>query len=254
MRTLLPPVVAFLCLSLACAGDPPATSAEAPEVVAPTPPTPGEPELHTAWMVILSGATDEASGKRDLETVLAKGIARQGGHPRLVHSDEVEGLKPGFWISVGATVDDEATATSIVDAVRPRYDGAYVREVRVAELETIRCPADLRCRPMRAPAWRAIVVFDILEGEKGEDWAWFTDEVSRKSKAYGVPAYWAQGTEARVEAEGRTEVVDLSPFAGELFGYVFVEEGKEPEYCPHLPAELVLSAASDYFTFDLLHD
>jgi len=38
---------------------------------------------------------------------------------------------------------------------------------------------------------------------------------------------------------------------GELFGYVFAMEGREPEYQAHQPPDLVLSGAQAYFGVEI---
>lgn len=241
------PVIAAL---LACGGAATAPVAEAPPPAAPAADAP--PALQTAWVVLLAGSPDHdeaearhTSARSDPRTPTV------GAHPRLAHSDEIAGLKPGFWVVVGATLDDEATAATMAKALGTRWDGAYVREVQVppAEIESVRCPADPRCKATAAPAWRVLIVFDHTDGMESEDWVAASERVIERGKAAGIDARWQDEDwvqDVVVDGKKVTEL-DITPFAGELFGYVFAEEGREPIYQAHDRAETVISAAEAYY-------
>lgn len=250
MRPLLPSVVPVLACALACGG----AFEPAPPASVPAPAVEAGPR--TAWMVVLAGsaAHDEAE-QRHAAALTDPRTPAVGAHPRLLLSDDVEGLKPGFWIVVGATVDDEATAAAIAKAMGARWEGAYTREVRVpaAEIESVRCPDDPRCTAAKPPGWRVLVVFDQTDGMTFEEWDVTPPRVIERAKNAGIDARWQDEDWIQdVVVDGRKVAeVDITPFVGELFGYVFAEEGREPTYRASAPTADVIAAAEAYFGVDI---
>lgn len=220
---------------------------------------PGLPraELTTGYMVIVAGSTTEAEGKAELEAKKAAGLPQEDAWPKLIDSSTIEGLKPGFFIVVIAVPEEEDDAKTIRDSLLPRFEGVYYRKVQVTteHADSVRCDDsenDLRCAGV--PGWRAIIVFDYTDGMESEDWAFFTDEVIRAGKAVGIDAKWDDSEEyvVDVHVDGKkVGEVDLEPFLGEMFGYVFAKEGAPPQYSPHDMTHSVIDEASSYFGIEI---
>lgn len=202
--------------------------------------------LVAGWMVILSGSTDRAEAEAQLARYQAEGLP---GTPQLVESATVEGLQPGFYVVVLAVSADEPVAREMAAAWQSARPGTYVREVRVPIAEAFVCDgpaADPRCAP---PGWRVLIVFDATDGMQLEEWPAFPDQVLSRAHGKGVltrpfPPDWTVPVEVGDEEVAK---VDITPFVGELFGYVFAMQGKEPVYQAHAPPDVVWSAAAAYY-------
>jgi len=244
---------AAVLAALACGGsditEPPVAVPAIPVPPEELRPPPPPAVLESGWMVILSGSADAAEAARLLAEYEAAGLPRTRGFPKVVDSATVEGLKPGFHVVVLAVPKGEAEATRMAEAWQTARPGAYAREVRVAHAEGLTCDgagADPRCAPPVAGGWKVVVIFDFTDGMESTEWKAGTAEMTTKAGAAGIAVKWAEDYRVPVEVGGvRLDEVDVEPFAGELYGYVFAMQGKEPAYEPHGPT--AWSSASYYF-------
>lgn len=128
--------------------EPASVEAPVPEPVEPVPvPEPVvDPSLSTAHMVIMGGARSKDAAQATLDGVVASSSKLQP-FLRLVRSDEVVGLNPGFWIVVAATVGNARTAGALARGLDVVAPGTYVRKVHVlpTSIEAVTCPNDPRC-------------------------------------------------------------------------------------------------------------
>lgn len=258
-RILIGAVV--LVLSLACTGlegimTPMEPAPTAPEPSpAPTQPAPEAPKTgpQRAHMVILGGAPDRGSAQAKLDSLRGK-LPSVPGYPTLKLSDEVDGLNPGFWIIVGAIAADATTADAMAASLSERSPGAYVREVTVpaGQIERARCPGDPRCG--EGGGWRAVVIFKRISVQP-DGWDTTSAEVAAALGKARIPTERVDPgdpLQVKVPLGGDVAEIDIAPFQGELYGYVFAAQGREPLYQQATSAPLVLSAASSYFGVDLL--
>ncbi|HHO49540.1 MAG TPA: hypothetical protein ENK18_01415 [Deltaproteobacteria bacterium] len=216
-------------------------------------PAPRETGPATAHMVILGGAPDRDAAQRILDG-LSPDVPRTGGYPTLEHSDEIEGLNPGFWIVVGAVARDEATAKAMAEALGEHVPGTYVRQVEVpaSKIEGASCPSDPRCGG--GFGWRAVVIFKRISIEP-DGWDSTSAEVTAVLGRARIPTERVNPNDplqVKVPLGGDVVEIDIAPFQGELYGYVFAAEGRKPRYQQASSAVQVLSVASAYFGVDLL--
>jgi hypothetical protein len=258
MRTTVAILITLL-LTLACGGgdqpEPALSEGDAPEVAAPSPPA-DEPtaapaavsEPEKGWMVIVAGDKDEAVAKEKYRAFDESGPS-VGNFPATFLSDDVEGLNAGFHIVVAGIPRDKATAEQMAKALGKKWEGTYIREVTVIGVEDVSCDFDPRCA---GAGWMVLIVFDNF-GNRSEDWAAFTDEVVERAKKAGIDAKWDNGEYLQpVMVDGKKVAeVDIQPFIGELFGYVFAKEGAEPQYQEHAMPDDVLHTAQAYFKVEI---
>ena len=209
--------------------------------------------LLDAWMVIVAGSTDPAQAQKMLEAYQTGGGFAHGAFPQLLDSGTVEGLNPGFTIVVAATPSDKAVAIGVRDHIRslrlPGLDtqGTYIRAVRVAEPEgsQVALPG----------SWRAIVIWQTTT-DTSEDWAFFTNDVSRAAQAAGIDIVWAgESAKVPIVRDGTTlTTLDLGGQTHAPIGYLFSRSGHDPEFHEHSMPHDVLSAASAYFGVELTAD
>jgi hypothetical protein len=100
----------------------------------------------SAVALIWKGSKDKAEAEAQkatwgpLETLLEKtGLRLQEGHPRLVQSKTVPGLKPGFWVWLLGTCPP-SEAPPLLERFQRLAPGTYGREVKVSP-ETLACPS-----------------------------------------------------------------------------------------------------------------
>lgn len=94
-------------------------------------------------LLILTGATTEAAGTPLMEAAKKRVEAASAvlklapGFPRLIQSDRIKGLKPGFWIVVAGFCRSDQPLVSLkaLDA------GAYAKPVQVEDPES--CPTNV---------------------------------------------------------------------------------------------------------------
>ena len=89
---------------------------------------------------------------------------------------------------------------------------------------------------------------DITDGMENDEWVAYQKDVIAKAKAAGVTVDQSGEFEVPVMQGGKqVATVDITPHIGEMFGYVFAMEGKEPVYEAHSGPERVWSAAAYYY-------
>lgn len=86
-----------------------------------------------SYALILGGG----KAKADADGVLAKfsapkGLAPAAGYPKVVKSDAVKGLKPGFFVAVLGYCDSTGELSSAVRTMWAAQKGSYAREVSEA--------------------------------------------------------------------------------------------------------------------------
>ena len=211
-----------------------------------------ERPLEDAWMVIAAGSTDPDEASAMFDAYRAAGGPAHGDYPRLLSSDTVEGLNPGFRIVVAAAPASKDAASGLRDHLRGSSlagldtSGAYIKAVKVRDAE------DLSRAALVPVAWRAIIIWQTTY-ETSEDWGFFTDDVHRAANAAGIPLIWA-GDSPRVPVEidgASVATVDLTGKTPNPIGYVFAMEGREPHWEDHSPSFTVVEHAADYFGTEL---
>jgi len=203
--------------------------AEAPEAPPlPVPDKPAEPE--DGFMVIVAGSKDQAEAKQKYEA-FSKAGPKVGDFPAMFVSADVEGLNPGFHIVVAAIPRDEATAKQMAKALGTKWEGTYVRKVKVVGVEDVGCDKDPRCLLAR---WAAIIAFNYSEDGVPDEWGANTAIVTKRARAAGLIAREAKMDHNMVDTIkiGNKVVakVEIGPFLNDQYGYVVVGEGKAPEY------------------------
>ncbi len=139
------PAVAALLIALVGCPSPDAKSdPPPPQVEAPT--QPPASKLEDGWMVIVTGSKDAAEARRLFEEYKASGPAH-GSFPQLLESAKVEGLNAGFHIVVAGIPAEKTVAEAMSAALSPRWDGTYVRAVKMPGVEHTTCEGDPRCVP-----------------------------------------------------------------------------------------------------------
>jgi len=253
MRTTLAMLITLL-LTLACGGgDKPdlvAPEGEASADAAPTPPPDAPTSVpEKGWMVIVAGDKDETVAKEKYSAFNESGPA-VGNFPAMFLSDDVEGLNAGFHIVAAGIPRDKATAEEMAKALGKKWEGAYIREVTVIGVEDVTCDFDPRCA---GAGWMVLIVFDSTGHMASEDWVSFSDEVIERAKKAGIDARWETGEwKEPVVVDGeKVAEVDIQPFIGELFGYVFAKEGAEAQYQEHAMLDDVLFSAQAYFKVEI---
>ncbi len=208
--------------------------------------------LEDAWMVIAAGSKDQDEGQRLFDAYRAAAGPSHGDYPRLLSSDTVEGLNPGFWIVVAAAPASEDAAGGLRDHLRGLKlagldtSGAYIKAVKVRDAEELE-------RSELVPAgWRAIIIWQTTY-ETSEDWGFFTDDVSRAGQAVDIPTIWS-GDSPKVPitvGDAVVTTVDLTGKTPAPIGYVFAQQGQEPLFIEHQPSFTVIEQAADYFGVEM---
>lgn len=162
------------CLVLAApaasvAGPPGSSVAPAPDGSLPA------PSAKTAFMVIANGDGTEAKAKKQLAQYNASNYPAYGRYPRVVHSDDVTGLKPGFWIVVSTVCTRKSVADALAQYLRQHGMGAYVRAVEYEGADDLRL---IRITPKQ-------VVFDeeVIDRIQLEWTVYLSRSVSVKAKS-----------------------------------------------------------------------
>jgi hypothetical protein len=104
------------------------------EEAPPEPPPPVKAE--DGWMVVAASNKDKARVEALFAEYQSKGLPAHGDFPKLMSSDGIEGLKPGFWLVVAAISSDSPTARAIEMGLEEMGEtNAYIREVNMVGVE-----------------------------------------------------------------------------------------------------------------------
>ncbi|NOK23886.1 hypothetical protein [Corallococcus carmarthensis] len=148
--------------------------------------------------LIWKGSKDkaEAEGQMyswpDLEKLLEKtGLTLPEGHPRLVQSKTVPGLKPGFWVWLLGTCPSD-DAAPILEHLKLLAPGTYSREVKLPA-KKLACP--------KPPASPLLARDEFLKTPSGESLRVFTQEETESP-----------------DEEGRGDSISRTRFHFVLFG------------------------------------
>ena len=119
-----------------------------------------------AHLLILGGGkspADAAAAKSKLR--VPKSVTPADGYPRVVKSDDIQGLKPGFHIVVlGACAPDEWR----LDAMRTMFDGSYVRAIEWKD-GAVPCPKLAEKWKLGPPAAHTIAGEKLTVRRSGSD-------------------------------------------------------------------------------------
>lgn len=204
----------------------------------------------TAWMVIASGSTDRGEAEDQLIGFQQDGLPGNATHPRLVDSSTVTGLNPGFHVVVAATVDDEATARQMAEALNTYTTGVYVREVTVDGPERVRCDqGDNRCRARVTDPWRMVVPFDFGGGEADPAFRSAYEAVQTAGAERRYHVVLPADASAQVGVPGTTDAVDLSPLIQPgRYGFFVQMQGYDAQFVPVAAPSVVVEEIRLYFT------
>lgn len=113
-----------------------------------------ESGLKEAYMVIADGSKNKAEAEEKLKAYIKKGYPQHMGgknefrarcifeniydYPKLMLSNEIKGLNPGFWIVVTAIADDRKVADTLSRFIRSLGQASYVRQVWVKRPEEVK--------------------------------------------------------------------------------------------------------------------
>jgi len=101
--------------------------------------------------------------------------------------------------------------------------------------------------------WKAIVAyFPGSPEEVTEDWIFFLFDIEEHyqddENIYFIGIF--AGDKTIVPIGPGDEIyadIDISEFAGETAGYIFVKNEKEPQWTPYMPSYMVIEQADQYF-------
>lgn len=91
-----------------------------------------------AFLVIANGSKDPKQAQAQLDDYKAKGYPSLRGWPRLLASESVEGLKPGFHVLAVAAPERETVAKELTAALKRLGLGAYYRPVKTPAAADLR--------------------------------------------------------------------------------------------------------------------
>lgn len=146
-------------------------------------------ELEKGHAVILSGGATLEAGKAALAAAKPSALVTlRAGHPRLVESATVKGLKPGFHVvlaGVCRSKDDASAARDVLNLASG--PGTYVREVQVPRDWLESCPT---LQPLTASGGKVVKRAVIDDGAPTVKW------VVRKQPTGGGCSTFEIGVEA----------------------------------------------------------
>ncbi|MBL8923791.1 MAG: hypothetical protein JNJ54_33355 [Myxococcaceae bacterium] len=119
-------------------------------------------ELEKAHAVILSGGATAEAGKAALAAARPSPLVKlREGHPRLVESATVKGLKAGFHVVLAGVCRSKDDATAARDVINlASGSGTYVREVQVPRDWLESCPTLQALTPSAGKVLKRAVIDD----------------------------------------------------------------------------------------------
>jgi hypothetical protein len=213
----------------------------------------GSPDGGSVQLIIWAGERTPDAGESRLSRFKEESaqwdslVSLAEGFPRLVHSDDVPGLRPGWYVVLlGAC--DAVRATRVVSALKSRYPDVYSRPGRWPDAD-LQCPQVVDLTPTEA-------VERFLDGYGAKDASRMRAFISKDGLYFEEGAQTLQGK--NVVSKGALEAQAVSPVAVDFLRFVFKRaaglDGKPvllldvPVSCPHAagnPSTLHCTAGSD---------